>query len=110
MRFLTEDQIHLQENLNGIRILYNISAEELGNEIGMSRQSINNLENGKTQISKTIYLAIIKVLPKLMKKHEEDRKKFEEKIISAQDYLYDKYIDSITDCDWVKKMLKGEAK
>ena len=101
-----QERADLQKNLRGIRTLYNISCDEIAKEIGITRQQINNIENGKNDLSKANYIALSAALPELIKRHSEDRKNFEEMIINAQDYLYNLEIDDITDCDWVRKILK----
>ncbi|MGN0079175.1 MAG: helix-turn-helix transcriptional regulator [Eggerthellaceae bacterium] len=48
----------MQDCLPVIRSVAQWTAERLGEEIGVSRQTINNLENGKTKMTKTQYLAL----------------------------------------------------
>lgn len=48
----------MQENLSVIRNVARWTTERLGEEIGVSRQTINSLEHGKTKMSKTQYLAL----------------------------------------------------
>jgi len=48
----------LQENLNTIRILTKMTSEEFGNKIGVTKQTISNLENNKTSMTKAQYIAI----------------------------------------------------
>jgi DNA-binding XRE family transcriptional regulator len=52
----------MQENLPKIRKFIGWSAEDLGNEIGITRQTVRNLETGRTKLTKTQYLAIRAVL------------------------------------------------
>ena len=40
----------------------NVSATELGNDIGVTRQQINNVEHGRSKMSTTMYLALMFVL------------------------------------------------
>lgn len=52
-------QIHrLQENLSALRKIAGWSAENLGNKIGVTKQTISNLENKKTPMNLTQYIAI----------------------------------------------------
>lgn len=48
----------MQANLSVIRSVSHWTTERLGEEIGVSRQTINSLEHGKTTMSKTQYLAL----------------------------------------------------
>lgn len=80
----------LQNSLYGIRLLYNISVKELAEEIGCSRQQIRNIETHKYDLSKTSYLAIKSVLPKLIKKHKYDKRNIEECVDIAKKYLKEK--------------------
>ena len=52
----------LQDNLLMIRKAGNWSAEEFGKMIGVTKQTISNLENKKTVMNKTQYIAIRAVL------------------------------------------------
>ena len=52
----------LQENLESLRRLMGWTAEELGEKIGVTKQTISNLERRKTQLSKTQYIALRTVL------------------------------------------------
>ena len=48
----------MQSNLSVIRKVARWTADRLGEEIGVSRQTINSLEHGKSKMSKTQYLAL----------------------------------------------------
>lgn len=52
----------LQENLPIIRIVAGYSSAEFASEIGVTRQSVNLWENGKTSMSGLHYLAIWKLI------------------------------------------------
>lgn len=52
----------MQENLLLIRRTVGWSAEEFGNQIGVTRQTINNIENGRNRLTKTQYIAMRSVL------------------------------------------------
>lgn len=52
----------LQKYLPLIRNAAGWTAEELGNKIGVTKQTISNLENQKTKMTKTQYLAIQMVI------------------------------------------------
>jgi len=48
----------LQKNLSAIRKIAGWTAEQLGEKIGVTKQTISNLENGKTPMTLTQYIAI----------------------------------------------------
>ena len=52
----------LQQNLSSIRKIAGWSAETLGNKIDVTKQTISNLENKKTPMTFTQYIAIRAVL------------------------------------------------
>ncbi len=62
----------LQENLLSIRKIAGWSAEKLGYNIGVTKQTISNLENGKTPMSFTQYLAIRSVLDEEFENNKEN--------------------------------------
>lgn len=54
-----QDKIRrMQESLSVIRNVARWTTERLGEEIGVSRQTINSLEHNKTKMTKTQYLAL----------------------------------------------------
>ncbi len=53
-----QDIANLQKILLLIRTWFGMSAKELGDYIGVSRQTINNLERRRAQMTKTQYIAI----------------------------------------------------
>lgn len=57
-----DDLKRLQTNLAVIRKIAGWSAEKLGRKIGVTKQTISNLENHKTPLSLTQYIAIRSVL------------------------------------------------
>ena len=52
----------LQQNLTAIRKIAGWTAEELGKKIGVTKQTISNLENKKTPMNLTQYIAIRAIL------------------------------------------------
>lgn len=52
----------LQSNLEMLRKLFGWTAEQLGNRLGVTKQTILNLEHGKPVMSKIQYIAIRSVL------------------------------------------------
>lgn len=51
-----------QKNLETIRKVTGWTSQELADEIGVTRQTISNLESGKSKMTKTQYLALRTVL------------------------------------------------
>ncbi len=58
--------LRLQKNLQAIRKIAGLTAEELGEYIGVTKQTISNLENQKTKMTKTQYLALMMVINTLI--------------------------------------------
>jgi transcriptional regulator with XRE-family HTH domain len=52
----------LQKNLSSIRKIAGWTSEKLGERIGVTKQTISNLENGKTPMTLTQYIAIRSIL------------------------------------------------
>ena len=46
-----------QDNLTTIRRLFGWTIEDLGNKIGVTKQTISNIENRKTEMSRVQYIA-----------------------------------------------------
>lgn len=62
----------LQDNLSSIRRIAGWTAEQLGEKIGVTKQTISNLENKKTPMNLTQYIAIRSVLDYEMLNHPEN--------------------------------------
>lgn len=58
----TAQLVCLQKNLSAIRKVAGWTAEQLGEKIGVTKQTISNLENGKTPLTLTQYIAIRSVI------------------------------------------------
>lgn len=61
----------LQISLRAVRQLLGLSAQELGELIGITRQTVNNLELGKSQMSATQYIALCSVIDNYVAKKPE---------------------------------------
>lgn len=61
----------MQQSLRRIRQILNIGVQEFSDIVGLSRQSINNLENNKVKMSPTQYLAICTVIDHLVESQPE---------------------------------------
>lgn len=57
-----EEIIRMQENLLLIRRTVGWTAEEFGEKIGVTRQTINNIESGRNKLTKTQYIAMRSVV------------------------------------------------
>ena len=63
MKAPTESEVLLlQDNLQSIRNAGGWTLEELGDMIGVTKQTMSNLENKKTEMSRTQYIALRAVL------------------------------------------------
>lgn len=52
----------VQRNLRLIRTLMKLSTTDLGELVGMTRQSMHNFETGKNKLPKSVYLAIMEII------------------------------------------------
>lgn len=68
----SRDVKRLQENLLSIRRIAGWSAETLGEKIGVTKQTISNLENRKTPMTLTQYIAIRAILDYEMDQNKEN--------------------------------------
>ena len=62
----------LQKNLSAIRKIAGWTAEQLGEKIGVTKQTISNLENVKTPMTLTQYIAIRSVIDYEIQTNEEN--------------------------------------
>lgn len=62
----------LQENLTSIRKIAGWTTEQLGEKIGVTKQTISNLENGKSTMNFTQYIAIRSVLDCEIEENKEN--------------------------------------
>ncbi len=62
----------LQQNLSSIRKIAGWTAEQMGDKIGVTKQTISNLENNKTPMNFTQYIAIRAVLDCEVEEHPEN--------------------------------------
>ena len=92
----------LQNNLVHIRKVLNISTKDFSEMLGMTRQQINNLERGRSKMSKTLYIAVKCVV--------ENFKSINEKI-SEDDYLIAQKLltEKVIDFDYKKGLIFEES-
>lgn len=69
-----EEIARMQKYLLLIRRTVGWTAEEFGDRIGVTRQTINNIESGRTKLTKTQYIAMRSVLDAEMAQSPEDTK------------------------------------
>lgn len=62
MNVVDKEIAKLQNNLQAIRKIAGWTTEELGDQIGVTKQTISNLENRKTTMTKTQYIALRTVI------------------------------------------------
>lgn len=67
-----DEIIRMQEHLLLIRRTVGWTAEEFGDRIGVTRQTINNIEFGRNKLTKTQYIAMRSVLDAEMTQSPDD--------------------------------------
>ncbi|MBR2421498.1 MAG: helix-turn-helix transcriptional regulator [Oscillospiraceae bacterium] len=67
-----DEIIRMQEHLLLIRRTVGWTAEEFGDRIGVTRQTINNIEFGRNKLTKTQYIAMRSVLDAEMTQNPDD--------------------------------------
>ena len=67
-----EEIVRMQTHLLLIRRAVGWTAEEFGERIGVTRQTINNIESGRSRLTKTQYIAMRSVLDAEMLQSPED--------------------------------------
>ena len=67
-----EEIQRMQDNLLLIRRTIGWTAEEFGNQIGVTRQTINNIESGRNKLTKTQSIAMRSVIDAELVKHPEE--------------------------------------
>ena len=67
-----EEIQRMQDNLLLIRRTVGWTAEEFGDQIGVTRQTINNIESGRNKLTKTQYIAMRSVIEAEMVKHPDE--------------------------------------
>ena len=81
-----------QKNFTLIRKVIGWSEEELGEHLGVTRQTINNIEKGRSNLTKTQYIAIRAILNEMIQESREEN----EMLIYVLEVLVDnpeKYTD-----------------
>ena len=67
-----EEIQRMQDNLLLIRRTIGWTAAEFGDQIGVTRQTINNIESGRNKLTKTQYIAMRSVIDAEIVKHPEE--------------------------------------
>lgn len=105
----------LQDILPLVRGAMGWSAEDLGERIGVKRQTIYNIEKGKTELSKTQYIAIRSVIDAELKRFDESAteksaKKIDNSGAEMVLFLLDAFIDNRNDySDTQREQMKQKA-
>ncbi|MGX7197325.1 helix-turn-helix transcriptional regulator [Enterococcus olivae] len=106
----------LQSNLSSIRKIAGWTAEVLGNKIGVTKQTISNLENEKTPMNFTQYIAIRSVLDAEIEQNKDNKvlpKVIEILLDSDDDLDDDKYVEAQKSVETVSAVatsgIKGDA-
>lgn len=106
----------LQSNLSSIRKIAGWTAEVLGNKIGVTKQTISNLENEKTPMNFTQYIAIRSVLDAEIEQNKDNKvlpKVIEILLDSDDDLDDDKYLEVQKSVETVSAVatsgIKGDA-
>lgn len=68
----TAQIVRLQKNLSSIRKIAGWTAEQLGEKIGVTKQTISNLENEKTPMTLTQYIAIRAIIDYEIQSNKEN--------------------------------------
>ena len=63
--------VNMQTKLKLIRQVFDISITSFADMVGVTRQTIYNIENNKTVLTKTQYLALCQVTRSLLNKHPD---------------------------------------
>ena len=104
---VTDEEVkRFRDNLPLIRRAAGWSAEEFGKRVGISRQSINNLENGKYNLTKPHYVAMRYVLNEEIEKYPGEETEMLRVVLDAFVDNPDKEIYT----DEVKEEIKQKAK
>ena len=84
MSMTTEEReiAELQNNLEMLRKLFGWTAEQIGNRLGVTKQTILNLEHGKLAMSKIQYIAIRSVMEAEAMSREGEEKENLLKVLS----------------------------
>ena len=64
----------MQDNLLLIRRAIGWTASEFGEQIGVTRQTINNIESGRNKLTKIQYIALRSLIDAEIVKHQEETK------------------------------------
>ena len=94
MAIETTDVKKLQDNLSAIRKIAGWTAQDLGKKIGVTKQTISNIENKKTEMTLTQYIAIRTVLD-----YEMENNKANEVLPQVVHLLLDVPDEKLTDAE-----------
>lgn len=98
----TDAVINLQKNLKTIRTILNMKLMDLGKLIGLSRQNVWNLENGRINMSVSQYIAIRHLFDYEINKMNDLDKRWQCKLIISS--LVDNSEDP--DYNWTEEIIR----
>lgn len=86
-----------QRKLYRIRLCLGLSSKEFGNLVGVSRQQVNNIESGRTELRKTLYLAMMIALLEYVEiRKREDIRDILDHVVFSDDKNYVFMLDEVT--------------
>jgi len=94
----------LQNNLQAIRKVAGLTTEELGDMIGVTKQTISNIENHKTEITKTQYLALVMAINVHIEATDNINLKRVVEVLLAPDADEEEEMERIIECVEKKRM------
>lgn len=71
MSRVENDINNMQKKIKLIRQVFDVSIMDFAEKIGVSRQTVYNIENGKTVLTKTQFLAICQVIRTLLNQNPD---------------------------------------
>ncbi len=68
---------NMQDRVRDVRALFHITVTSFADMMGVTRQTIYNIENYKTKLTKTQYLAICALISKLLEEYPERKREMD---------------------------------
>lgn len=98
----TDAVINFQKNLKTIRTVLNIKLMDLGKLIGLSKQNVWNMEDGRINMSISQYIAIRHLFEYTINKMDDPNKQWQCKLIISS------LVDSSEnpDYDWTEEIIR----
>ena len=96
----------MQVAMKPIRLVLGLGVQELGDIMGLSRQSINNLENGKVQMNYSQYVAFISVIDYICSINTELKNVIKSILVKSDYDETNKIYEDIDEDTFIKKWLR----